>query len=230
MNKVIPGLEGFKKEEKSANIIKSFVKDNIKRKKQLKEFKEENKIIKSLANTFDVSQFKMKEVNNKRKEKVIKKDLLKNALKQATQSDKNMNDILQIQNQQQVELMKPVELFGGTRSGTIIRPEASAPPQPLFGKDIDKSINSNFDKIKLIYSKEPKSYADVIQANKDINIYKQNINRIKKRNGKSILSADQIQLKEDTLKEIMKLRTTYNKIYKEFYKTQQPKKGRKPKA
>ena len=38
---------------------------------------------------------------------------------------------------QQVELMKPVELFGGTRSGTIIRPEASAPPQPLFGKDID---------------------------------------------------------------------------------------------
>ena len=128
----------------------------------------------------------MKEVNNKRKEKVIKKDLLKNALKQATQSDKNMNDILQIQNQQQVELMKPVELFGGTRSGTIIRPEASAPPwpQPLFGKDIDKSINSNFDKIKLIYSKEPKSYAEVIQANKDINVYKQNINRIKKRNGK----------------------------------------------
>ena len=131
---------------------------------------------------------------------------------------------------QQVELMKPVELFGGTRSGTIIRPEASAPPQPLFGKDIDKTINSNFDKIKSIYSKEPKSYAEVIQANKDINVYKQNINRIKKRNGKSILSADQIKLKEDTLKEIMKLKTTYNKIYKEFYKTQQPKRGRKPKA
>jgi hypothetical protein len=129
-----------------------------------------------------------------------------------------------------VELTKPIELFGGTRSGAAIQPEASAPPQPLFGKDIDKSINSNFDKIKLIYSKEPKSYAEVIQANKDINVYKQNINRIKKRNGKSILSADQIQLKEDTLKEIMKLRTTYNKIYKEFFKTQQPKKGRKPKA
>ena len=61
-----------------------------------------------------------------------------------------------------------------------IHPEATAPPQPLFGKDIDKSINSNFDKIKLIYSKEPKSYAEVIQANKDINVYKQNINRIKK--------------------------------------------------
>jgi hypothetical protein len=131
---------------------------------------------------------------------------------------------------QQVELMKPVELFGGTRSGTIIHPEASAPPQPLFGKDIDKTINNNFDKIKSIYSKEPKSYAEVIQANKDINVYKQNISRIKKRNGKSILSADQIQLKEDTLKEIMKLKTTYNKIYKEFYKTQQPKRGRKPKA
>ena len=131
---------------------------------------------------------------------------------------------------QQVELMKPVELFGGTRSGTIIHPEASAPPQPLFGKDIDKTINNNFDKIKSIYSKEPKSYAEVIQANKDINVYKQNISRIKKRNGKSILSADQIQLKEDTLKEIMKLKNTYNKIYKEFYKTQQPKRGRKPKA
>ncbi len=63
-----------------------------------------------------------------------------------------------------------------------------------------------------------------------MNKYKQQINRIKKRNAKSILSPDQIQLKEDTLREIMKLKTTYNKIYKEFYKTQQPRKGRKPKA
>ena len=62
-----------------------------------------------------------------------------------------------------------------------------------------------------------------------MNKYKQQINRIKKRNAKSILSPDQIQLKEDTLREIMKLKTTYNKIYKEFYKTQQPRKGRKPK-
>ena len=46
------------------------------------------------------------------------------------------------------KLMKPIELFGGTRSGTIIHPEATAPPQPLFGKDIDKTINQNFDKIK----------------------------------------------------------------------------------
>ena len=219
---------------------------------------EKEKLIKPLAKVLDINV--SKPVNNSL-----------NILKQATKSDKNMNDILQglqMQNKipdfikkdtggilqtpqkqeksavkiqkvirketetlmKPVELTKPIELFGGTRSGAAIQPEASAPPQPLFGKDIDKSINSNFDKIKLIYSKEPKSYADVIQANKDINIYKQNINRIKKRNGKSILSADQIQLKEDTLKEIMKLKTTYNKIYKEFYKTQQPKRGRKPKV
>ena len=63
-----------------------------------------------------------------------------------------------------------------------------------------------------------------------INVYKQNINRIKKRNGKSVLSAEQIQLKEETLKEIKKIKDTYNKIYKEFYKTQQPKRGRKAKA
>ena len=63
-----------------------------------------------------------------------------------------------------------------------------------------------------------------------MNKYKQQINRIKKRNAKSILSPDQIQLKEDTLREIKKIKDTYNKIYKEFYKTQQPKRGRKPKA
>lgn len=189
-------------------------------------------MIKSLADTFDVSQYKMKPEYNKRKEKVIKKDQQKDLFKQATKSDKNMNDILQeIKNlTQPVELTQPIELFGGTRSGTAIHQEPTAPPQPLFGKDIDKTINDNFDKIKAIYKKEPKSYAEVIQANKDINVYKQNINRIKKRNGKSILSSDQIQLKEETLKEIKQLKDTYNKIYKEFYKTQQPKKGRKAKA
>jgi len=232
MNKFFPELEDFKKEDKSANVIKSFIKNNIKRKKDLKESKAENKMIKSLADTFDVSQYKMKPEYNKRKEKVIKKDQQKDLFKQATKSDKNMNDILQeIKNlTQPVELTQPIELFGGTRSGTAIHQEPTAPPQPLFGKDIDKTINDNFDKIKAIYKKEPKSYAEVIQANKDINVYKQNINRIKKRNGKSILSSDQIQLKEETLKEIKKLKDTYNKIYKEFYKTQQPKKGRKAKA
>jgi hypothetical protein len=232
MNKFFPELEDFKKEDKSANVIKSFIKNNIKRKKDLKESKAENKMIKSLADTFDVSQYKMKPEYNKRKEKVIKKDQQKDLFKQATKSDKNMNDILQeIKNlTQPVELTQPIELFGGTRSGTAIHQEPTAPPQPLFGKDIDKTINDNFDKIKEIYKKEPKSYAEVIQANKDINVYKQNINRIKKRNGKSILSSDQIQLKEETLKEIKKLKDTYNKIYKEFYKTQQPKKGRKAKA
>jgi hypothetical protein len=232
MNKFFPELEDFKKEDKSANVIKSFIKNNKKRKKDLKESKAENKMIKSLADTFDVSQYKMKPEYNKRKEKVIKKDQQKDLFKQATKSDKNMNDILQeIKNlTQPVELTQPIELFGGTRSGTAIHQEPTAPPQPLFGKDIDKTINDNFDKIKAIYKKEPKSYAEVIQANKDINVYKQNINRIKKRNGKSILSSDQIQLKEETLKEIKKLKDTYNKIYKEFYKTQQPKKGRKAKA
>jgi hypothetical protein len=232
MNKFFPELEDFKKEDKSANVIKSFIKNNIKRKKDLKESKAENKMIKSLADTFDVSQYKMKPEYNKRKEKVIKKDQQKDLFKQATKSDKNMNDILQeIKNlTQPVELTQPIELFGGTRSGTAIHQEPTAPPQPLFGKDIDKTINDNFDKIKAIYKKEPKSYAEVIQANKDINVYKQNINRIKKRNGKSILSSDQIQLKEETLKEIKKIKDTYNKIYKEFYKTQQPKKGRKAKA
>ena len=95
MNDIFPGLERFKKEEKSANIIKSFIKNNRERKKQVKEFKEENKIIKTLANTFDVSQFKTEKMNNERKEKVRKRDLLKEVFKQATKSDKNMNDILQ---------------------------------------------------------------------------------------------------------------------------------------
>ena len=52
-------------------------------------------MIKSLADTFDVSQYKMKPEYNKRKEKVIKKDQQKDLFKQATKSDKNMNDILQ---------------------------------------------------------------------------------------------------------------------------------------
>ena len=58
MNKNFPELEDFKKEAKSANVIKSFIKNNIKRKKDLKESKAENKMIKSLADTFDVSQYK----------------------------------------------------------------------------------------------------------------------------------------------------------------------------
>lgn len=130
----------------------------------------------------------------------------------------------------ETEKMKPVELFGGTRSGAIIHPEATAPPQPLFGKDIDKSINDNFSNFKKIYDTTPKSYDDIKEAKKQMNIYKQNINRIKKRNGKSVLSPEQVQLKVDTLNEIKKLQKTYDQIYKEFYKTQQPKRGRKPKA
>ena len=128
------------------------------------------------------------------------------------------------------ELTKPVELFGGTKLGTIFHPEASAPPQPIYGKVIDKSINDNFTNFKKIYDSPPKSYDEVKEAKKQMNIYKQNINRIKKRKGKSILSPDQVQLKEDTLNEIKKLQKTYDKVYKDFYKSQQPKRGRKAKA
>ncbi len=74
MNKFSPELEGFKKEEKSANVIKSFIKNNINRKKDLKESKAKIEMTKSLADTFDVSQYKMKIVYKKRKEKVIKTD------------------------------------------------------------------------------------------------------------------------------------------------------------
>ncbi len=95
MDKFFPELEGFKQEAKSANVIKSFIKNNINRKKELKESKAKNEMIKSLADTFDISQYKMKTVNKKRKEKVIKKDQQKDLFKQATKSDKNMNDILQ---------------------------------------------------------------------------------------------------------------------------------------
>jgi hypothetical protein len=195
--------------------------------------------------------------------------------KDATKSDKNMNDILQglqMQNKipdflkkdtggiletpqkqekasnkiksfiknsierkkentkQEIASVKPLELFGGTRSGTIIHPEATAPQQPIFGKDIDKSIFDNFENIKKIYNTPPKSFQEVKDAKSKINEYKQRINRIKKRDAKTILSPEQIALKKDTLDEITKLQKTYDKIYKEFYKDQQPKKGRPKKG
>ncbi len=37
-------------------------------------------------------------------------------------------------------------------------------------------------------------------------------------------------LKKDVLDEIARMQKTYDKIYKEFYKTQQPKRGIKAKA
>ena len=71
------------------------VRENINNLHILKEIKYKIEMIKSLADTFDVSQYKMKTVYKKRKEKVIKKDQQKDLFKQATKSDKNMNDILQ---------------------------------------------------------------------------------------------------------------------------------------
>jgi hypothetical protein len=44
--------------------------------------------------------------------------------------------------------IKPVELFGGPRAGTDILPEPTAPPQPLFGKNLKITMRSNFAEIK----------------------------------------------------------------------------------
>ena len=63
-----------------------------------------------------------------------------------------------------------------------------------------------------------------------MNIFKQNIQRIKKRNGKSILSPEQVELKKLKITEINALQKKYKDIYEEFYKDQKPKRGRKPKA
>jgi hypothetical protein len=95
------------------------------------------------------------------------------------------------------EDIKPVELFGGTRSGTAIHPEPSAPPQPLFGQNLKVTMKKNDDEIKKLFDIEPKSYQDVLDAKKKINAYKQNINRIKvRKNAKSILSDEEIALKK----------------------------------
>ena len=127
--------------------------------------------------------------------------------------------------------MKPVELFGGTRSRAAIHPEPTAPPQPLFGQNLKITMRKNYDEIKKILDIEPKSYQDVLDAKKKINAYKQSINRIKiRKNAKSILSDEEIALKKNVLDEIKQMQQTYDKIYKEFYKTQQPKRGRKAKA
>ena len=37
-------------------------------------------------------------------------------------------------------------------------------------------------------------------------------------------------MEKDVLDEIAKMQKTYDKVYKDFYKTQQPKRGRKAKA
>ena len=65
---------------------------------------------------------------------------------------------------QPIELTKPVELFGGTRSGAAIHPEPTAPPQPLFGKNLKVTMKNNYDEIKKL-----SNIADIIpQQKKDI--------------------------------------------------------------
>ena len=179
-----------KKEKNKLNLLEAktdYIENILKKVDEKHKKNETDKLIqKSIKNNAAITLQKVIRGHASRKEnektknrEKISSSLVENVIKKSLGKISDQNDEI-----------KPVELFGGTRSGAIIHPEASAPPQPLFGKDIDKSINDNFDKIKAIYSKEPKSYAEVIQANKQINVYKQNINRIKKRNGKSILSAD----------------------------------------
>ena len=144
------------------------------------------------------------------------------------QSDTSMNKVLKGLEEAN---MKPVDLFGGTRAGTIIHPEPTAPPQPLFGQNLKVTMRNNFNEIKKLFDIEPKSYQDVLDAKKKINMYKQNIKRIKiRKNAKSLLSDEEIALKKDVLDEIIKMQKTYDKVYKDFYKSQQPKRGRKPKA
>ena len=46
----------------------------------------------------------------------------------------------------------------------------------------------------------------------------------------SILSPEQVELKELKIKEINDLQKKYKDIYEEFYKDQKPKRGRKPKT
>jgi hypothetical protein len=82
-----------------------------------------------------------------------------------------------------------------------------------------------------LFDTAPKSYQEVLDAKKKINIYIHNIKRIKiRKNAKSILSEEEIGLKKDVLDEIAKMQKTYDKVYKDFNKTQQPKRGRKAKA
>ena len=92
-------------------------------------------------------------------------------------------------------------------------------------------MRKNYDEIKILFDIEPKSYQDVLDTKKKINIYKQNIKRIKiRKNTKSLLSDEEIALKKNVLDEIIKMQKTYDKVYKDFYKSQQPKRGRKPKV
>ncbi len=70
-----------------------------------------------------------------------------------------------------------------------------------------------------------------MDAKKKINIFKQNIKRIKiRKSAKSILSDEEIALKKNVLDEIKQMQQKYDKIYKKIYKTQPPKRGRKAKV
>jgi hypothetical protein len=205
MNQILQGLQ-------LKNKVPDFIKKDtggILSKPQ----KAQKDILKSLSNVSDINVSSQKGSNN----------ILK-----SSQSDKSMSNVLK---GLEIANMKPVELFGGTRAGTDIHPEPTAPPQPLFGQNLKITMRNNYDEIKKLFDIEPKSYQEVLDAKKKINMYKQNIKRIKiRKNAKSILSDEEKALKKDVLDEIAKMQKTYDKVYKDFYKTQQPKRGRKAKA
>jgi hypothetical protein len=205
MNQILQGLQ-------LKNKVPDFIKKDtggILSKPQ----KAQKDILKSLSNVSDINVSSQKGSNN----------ILK-----SSQSDKSMSNVLK---GLEIANMKPVELFGGTRAGTDIHPEPTAPPQPLFGQNLKITMRNNYDEIKKLFDIAPKSYQEVLDAKKKINMYKQNIKRIKiRKNAKSILSDEEIALKKDVLDEIAKMQKTYDKVYKDFYKTQQPKRGRKAKA
>jgi hypothetical protein len=207
-------IEKIVKNDTALNIQKVF--------RGHKSKKDTEKKINALENQSNYVENILKQVSEKQIQNIEKigSTLVVNVIK------KSLGKITQVN-----EEIKPVELFGGTRSGAAIHPEPTAPPQPLFGKNLKVTMKNNYDEIKKLFDIEPKSYQDVLDAKKKINTYKQNINRIKiRKNAKSILSDEEIALKKDILDEIKKMQKTYDKVYRDYYKTQQPKRGRPGKA
>ena len=180
----------FKQLENKTTYIENVLKQVGEKHKQ----NEINKMIeKSTRNNAATNLQKVIRGHQERKD--IRNEILKQASEKQKQNrekigstlvgnviQKSLGKITQVN-----EEIKPVELFGGTRSGAAIHPEPTAPPQPLFGKNLKVTMKNNYDEIKKLFDIEPKSYQDVLDAKKKINTYKQNINRIKiRKNAKSI--------------------------------------------
>ncbi len=96
---------------------------------------------------------------------------------------------------------------------------------------MDKFKNNyekNYDEIKKLFDIEPKSFQEVLDAKKKINVFKQNIKRIKiRKNAKSLLSDEEIALKKDVLDEIAKCKRHMIKYIKIFIKLNNQREGEK---